>query len=73
MASVPKTWSAEIQFAQFHAAATIVQAMAVVVADLRAEGVDDPLREPITLAAVLNDICRNIGTEPPSEIVDALS
>lgn len=72
MARTPKTWTAEIEFAQFHTAATIVHALGSIVAEMRADGIEEPLIQPVTLAAVMTDICRIVGTEVPSDVADVI-
>lgn len=72
MTHTPKTWSTEIAFANFHTAAMLIYALGSIVAEMRAEGIEAPLTQPVTLAAVMSDICRIVGVEPPAEVTDLI-
>ncbi len=51
---------------------TINDALQSLVADLAAEGIADPLAEPLTLAAVWHDLCHLTGEPLPSEVAALL-
>ncbi len=51
---------------------TVNELMRRLVADLEAEGVPDPLRQPLTLAAVWADLCKLHLERPPAAVLVAL-
>ena len=51
---------------------TVNDALQSLAADLAAEGIADPLAEPITLAALWHDLCRIAGEPLPSDVVALL-
>ena len=51
---------------------TINALLRSLVAELAAEGVPTPLRQPFTLAAIWLDLCRLVGEVPPAAVLAAL-
>ncbi len=55
------------------AAAGLMFALGTLVAELRDAGVLDPLSQPVTLAAVIADLCRISGTPLPDDVAALVS
>lgn len=51
---------------------TINDALQALAADLAAEGMADPLAEPITLAALWHDLCQLTGESLPNDVAALL-
>jgi hypothetical protein len=55
-----------------HAAPTVNDLLRGLLAELRAEGIPDPLGQPLALWAVWADVCRLAGEPTPREVAERL-